>query len=171
MTFEIDVNGRVHVVSIEPAGRTDANGGRFQITAGTSEELDVRRTPHGVSILRVASAESVDVAFVEQASGEYFVQIRGVSVTALVDGRRSRRHQPSGDEGSGEQHIVAPMPGRIVRVLVTAGDAVIARQGLVVIEAMKMENELAAVRAGRVVEVAVVEGGSVEAGRLLVRVE
>jgi biotin carboxyl carrier protein len=63
------------------------------------------------------------------------------------------------------------MPGRVVRVLVAAGDEVIARQGLVVVEAMKMENELTASRAGRVAEVAVVEGQSVEAGRLLVRLE
>ena len=63
------------------------------------------------------------------------------------------------------------MPGRVVRVLVKPGDEVAARQGLVVVEAMKMENELAAPRAGRVKEVAVTEGQSVEAGRLLVVVE
>ena len=63
------------------------------------------------------------------------------------------------------------MPGRVVRVLVKPGDNVAARQGLVVVEAMKMENELTAPRAGRVKEVAVAEGQSVEAGRLLVIVE
>ncbi len=60
------------------------------------------------------------------------------------------------------------MPGKIVRVLVRPGDAVVAKQGLVVVEAMKMENELRAARAGRVREVAVTEGQSVEAGALLV---
>ena len=63
---------------------------------------------------------------------------------------------------------MAPMPGRVVRVLVKPGDTVAARQGLVVVEAMKMENELRSPRAGRVKEVAVAEGESVEAGRLLV---
>jgi biotin carboxyl carrier protein len=63
------------------------------------------------------------------------------------------------------------MPGRVVRVLVKAGDEVAARQGLVVVEAMKMENELTSPKAGRVREVGVSEGTSVESGRLLVIVE
>jgi pyruvate carboxylase subunit B len=56
-------------------------------------------------------------------------------------------------------------------VLVAVGDEVLARQGLVVVEAMKMENELGSTRGGRVVEIGVAEGQSVEAGRLLVRLE
>jgi biotin carboxyl carrier protein len=60
------------------------------------------------------------------------------------------------------------MPGRVVRVLVGPGDEVAARQGVVVVEAMKMENELRAPRAGRVKEIAVAAGASVEAGRVLV---
>jgi biotin carboxyl carrier protein len=63
------------------------------------------------------------------------------------------------------------MPGKVVRVLVAPGDEVASRQGLVVVEAMKMENELRAGRAGRVSEVLVVEGTSVEAGALLVVLE
>jgi biotin carboxyl carrier protein len=63
------------------------------------------------------------------------------------------------------------MPGRVLRVLVRPGDAVEARQGLVVIEAMKMENELTTTRAGRVREVTVAAGAAVEAGRLLVVIE
>ena len=63
------------------------------------------------------------------------------------------------------------MPGKIVRLLVKAGDEVKARQGLVVVEAMKMENELRAARDGRVLDVSVVEGQSVDAGALLLVVE
>jgi pyruvate carboxylase subunit B len=63
------------------------------------------------------------------------------------------------------------MPGKVVRVLVNAGDLVKTRQGLVVVEAMKMENELRAARDGRVREVFVVEGQSVEAGASLVVVD
>ena len=74
-------------------------------------------------------------------------------------------------ETSGVHQILAPMPGRIVRVLVAPGDEVAARQGLVVVEAMKMENELRAPRAARVREVHASEGASVEAGRLLVVLE
>jgi biotin carboxyl carrier protein len=63
------------------------------------------------------------------------------------------------------------MPGKVVRVLVKPGDAVTARQGLVVVEAMKMENELRAARDGRVRDVAVKEGQSVDAGTVLLTVE
>jgi biotin carboxyl carrier protein len=63
------------------------------------------------------------------------------------------------------------MPGKVARVLVSPGEVVEPRQGLVVIEAMKMENELRAARAGRVMTVRVVQGQSVEAGALLVSVE
>jgi len=63
------------------------------------------------------------------------------------------------------------MPGRVVRILVQPGDEVAARQGVVVVEAMKMENELRSPKAGRVKDVAVAEGASVEAGRVLVVIE
>jgi biotin carboxyl carrier protein len=63
------------------------------------------------------------------------------------------------------------MPGRVVRVLVAPGQDVAARQGVVVVEAMKMENELRSPKAGRIKEVAVTAGASVEAGRLLIVIE
>jgi biotin carboxyl carrier protein len=63
------------------------------------------------------------------------------------------------------------MPGKVVRLLVSAGDAVDAGQGLVVVEAMKMQNEMKASRAGRVVEVRVRDGETVGAGDTLVVLE
>src|SRR5262245_13273881 len=71
----------------------------------------------------------------------------------------------------GVREIVAPMPGRIVKVLVKPGDSVAAHQGLVVVEAMKMENELRAPRSGTVASVRVTEGMSVEANAVLVVVD
>jgi biotin carboxyl carrier protein len=81
------------------------------------------------------------------------------------------RRREAGATGAGPQRVLAPMPGKIVRVLVAPGDDVKARQGLVVVEAMKMENELRAARDGRVKDVPVVEGQSVDAGTVLVLVE
>ena len=63
------------------------------------------------------------------------------------------------------------MPGKIVKVLVRPGDAVAARQGVVIVEAMKMENELRSQNSGTVSDVRVKEGDSVEAGAILVIVE
>jgi biotin carboxyl carrier protein len=63
------------------------------------------------------------------------------------------------------------MPGRVVKLLARPGQAVVARQGIVVIEAMKMENELRSPKAGTVREITVAEGASVEAGAVLAIVE
>jgi biotin carboxyl carrier protein len=63
------------------------------------------------------------------------------------------------------------MPGKVVRLLVQPGDEVVERQGVIVVEAMKMENELRAPRAGKVVEVLINEGDSVETGKVLVVIE
>jgi biotin carboxyl carrier protein len=63
------------------------------------------------------------------------------------------------------------MPGRVVRVLVAVGDEVAAKQAVVVVEAMKMENELRSPKAGRVKDVSVTPGTSVDAGRVLVTIE
>ena len=71
----------------------------------------------------------------------------------------------------GPARIAAPMPGKLIRILVDEGAEVAAGDGLVVIEAMKMENELRAPRGGKVKQVAVQEGQAVEAGALLVVVE
>ncbi len=90
----------------------------------------------------------------------------------VLDERRARRQIVAGGIGAtGPQVIVAPMPGKIVRLLVKVGQAVKAGDGLVVIEAMKMENELRAARAGIVKELAVQEGVAVEGGAKLCVVE
>jgi biotin carboxyl carrier protein len=86
---------------------------------------------------------------------------------ALNGRRRSGRKEEGGHSGSGPQRLLAPMPGKVVRVLVNKGDAVRARQPIAVIEAMKMENELRAGRDGIVVELPVTGGQSVEAGTLI----
>jgi biotin carboxyl carrier protein len=179
MTFEVEINGEIRTVAIEPVGAAGPHGGTFRVAlsgaggagARTSHEIQAARTDLGLSLLFAADHRSVDVAMTPRAAGECLVQTPRLTVAAVVDGRRFERTGPSDASGHGEQRVKAPMPGRVVRVLVKAGDTVAARQGLVVVEAMKMENELTVPRAGRVKEVAVAEGASVEAGRLLVIVE
>jgi biotin carboxyl carrier protein len=90
----------------------------------------------------------------------YLVEIR--------DPRRWRREGP-GVQTKGPQEIVAPMPGRIVKVLVSENQDVVRDQGLVVIEAMKMQNEIRAPRAGRVERIYAEEATGVEAGARLLR--
>lgn len=171
-TFEVEVNGRLRTVAVERIGPHAE--GRFRATVdGRARIVDARAVgPGRLSLLFPDEAgRSYDVAVVQASVTELHIHLPEGAVTAIVNGRRSRREGPSEVTGSGEQRIAAPMPGRVVRVLVAAGDEVQPRQPLVVVEAMKMENELSASRAGRVKDVQVRDGMSVEAGRLLLVVE
>jgi biotin carboxyl carrier protein len=104
-------------------------------------------------------------------AGEVLVTLDGRATVVTVNGRRRGRGAETARHAHGEQPVIAPMPGRVVRVLVAPGDEVAARQGVVVVEAMKMENELRAPKGGRVKDVSVTPGTSVEAGRVLVVIE
>jgi biotin carboxyl carrier protein len=99
--------------------------------------------------------------------GRLVVQVGARAFSVTLNGRR-RRPDEIGAGGNGPQRIAAPMPGKIVRVLVGAGDPVQARQPLIVVEAMKMENELRAARDGTVAKIHVKEGVSVDAGAPLI---
>lgn len=171
MTFDVEVNGRGRLISIERAG-----AGKYRVIVdGRSHVVDaVRVGSFGLSLLfDGADSSSRDVQVTPAGTpGELFVNVDGRSVTAVVNGRTSGRLSSDGRApGRGEQKVVAPMPGRVVRLLVAVGDEVTARQPIVVVEAMKMENELRSPKAGRVKEIAVAAGDSVDAGRLLVLVE
>jgi biotin carboxyl carrier protein len=82
---------------------------------------------------------------------------------------RGRRH--SALEAEGRQQIVAPMPGKVIRLLVKVGDEVEAGQGLVVVEAMKMQNEIRSPKKGKVERLQAKEGQPVNAGDVLAWVE
>jgi biotin carboxyl carrier protein len=73
--------------------------------------------------------------------------------------------------GSGRQNVVAPMPGKVIRILVEGGDSVEVGQGLIVVEAMKMQNEMKATRPGRVVEIRARVGQTVGAGDTLLVID
>ena len=169
MKFEIDVNGRTRSVTIERAA-----SGRYTVLLDDQpRELDVVRTGvHGLSILLHGGDLSRDIQVTPSgARGELLVTLGGRVVPVLINPRQTGRGGEAASAGHGEQAVTAPMPGRVVRVLVSVGDEVAARQGVVVFESMKMENELRSPKAGRIKEVAVAPGTSVEAGRLLVVVE
>ena len=86
---------------------------------------------------------------------------------AVRDPRRWSRKEPAPRRQTASQTVAAPMPGKVVRVLVAPGDQVEAGQGLLVVEAMKMQNEMKAARAGKILSVAVIPGATVAAGEIL----
>jgi len=94
-----------------------------------------------------------------------------VVAAEVADARRASIVAPARPAGGGAPVVVrSPIPGRVVKLLVKAGDAVSAAQTLVVLEAMKMENELRSPRAGRVLDVRCTEGAAVESGQDLITV-
>jgi biotin carboxyl carrier protein len=172
---------------VEVGGRTrrvEARGSDVLLD-GRRMDVDTARLGDVVSLVVGPSdpgaatgrcGRSYEVAVAERGSGDLLVSVNGRSMpvrASLAAGRAGNRAtrtagRRDGDISAGPHRVVAPMPGRIAKVLVKVGDAVAARQGLVVVEAMKMENELRSPRAGTVVEIRVVEGARVESQALLV---
>lgn len=125
-------------------------------------------------VLRIDGRVHNVVARPGQVRGAFDIGIGGhrMAVEALdARARAIRALAGAGGRPAGPAHLHAPMPGLIVRINVSAGDQVQAGQGLVVMEAMKMENELRAPAAGTVKRVAVTPGSAVEKGALLLEME
>ena len=124
---------------------------------------------HALSLL-VEGGRSARCEVEAGKDGALAVLVNGqVHALELLDERKLRLRQATGKFSlEGPQRIDAPMPGKVVRVLVKLGDEVTEGQGLVVVEAMKMENELKSPKAGKVLELAAVEGAAVESGARLV---
>lgn len=171
MRYEIEVNGRRRLVNVHRA-----NGSYVVAVDGREWVVDATRVGSQVLSLLMRDAgsrgaahggDSHEVGFTpDHGAGTATVSVGGVPVTVVLNGRR-RSGRDDGERKAGPQRLVAPMPGKVVRVLAKVGDLVRARQPVVVVEAMKMENELRAARDGRVTEIAVRDGQSVEAGVLL----
>ena len=161
MRYDIEAGGRLRHVTVSRTGDSFA--------------FSVEGRPHHVEAVRVDALTLsliVDNGVVYTTTfapdgGRVVVHVGAVPVAVTVNGNRQRRTHGGGAAGSGPLRLVAPMPGKVVRVLVKAGDTVRARQPVVVVEAMKMENELRADRDGTVAEIHAREGASVEAGALL----
>lgn len=171
MTFDIEINGHARTISIERAAAD-----RYRVIVnGRAQLIDASRVgSFGLSLLFDGADRSSREVQVSPGStpGEMLIGIDGKSVTVVVNGRRTGHAAAEGGaHARGEQAVVAPMPGRVVRLLVASGDEVNARQPIVVVEAMKMENELRSPKAGRVKDVVVKAGESVEAGRVLAVIE
>lgn len=173
MQYEVEVNGRLRHVSVH---RTD--GGFVVAVDGREWRIDAARVDgHTLSLLMRAASTgpggsdqtwSHEVSLApDQKTSALAVRVGDVPVTVSMNGSRRWGRAEESAGAAGPERLLAPMPGKIVRVLVKTGEPVSARQPVVVIEAMKMENELKASQAGTVAEIHVRDGQSVEAGTLL----
>jgi biotin carboxyl carrier protein len=162
-------------VRLKPDSTTDGPiGDEVRVKRGSAarektEERAGAATEQIVSAFRRTVTTSHEVTLVpDAASGQLAVSVGAVPLMVTLNGRRKWGRKDEGTHtGAGPQRLVAPMPGKIVRVLVKTGEPVKRRQPLIVMEAMKMENELRATSDGSVAELHVQEGQSVDAGTLL----
>jgi biotin carboxyl carrier protein len=163
--YEIQIGGIARTVEIEQDGSGPA---RVQIE-GRPLAIDAVETGSDTySILLDGRSYEARVA-PDDSDGSLLVRCDGSDFRVQVSDPRSWRGRRHGAlEASGPQRVVAPMPGKIVRVLVSAGEQVQAGSGLVVVEAMKMQNEIRAPKSGKVERVLVTEGQAVRTQEALV---
>jgi biotin carboxyl carrier protein len=165
--YVVELNAQRKTVSIEPEGVRYEEDAPIRGELSDIEGSPVRMVKLGTHVYRV-------VAEKRQGRGRYTLWVDGYrfEAEALDERTRSIRDLSAATAGpTGPAPIIAPMPGLIVRVNVSVGDRVEAGQGLVVMEAMKMENELRAIAPGTVRSVEVSPGTAVEKGALLVALE
>jgi acetyl/propionyl-CoA carboxylase alpha subunit len=166
MKLTLDINGRAREIEI-------VNGApecRFQMGAGKVRDAQVEIAEPGVySVL--LDGRSYDVYVEEAPGGGLVVDLNGYHFEIGVRDPRAWSRNAAGAGASAVQSILSPMPGKVVRVLVAEGDEVVKGQAIVVVEAMKMQNELKANRAGKLLSLRAKEGATVAAGELLATIE
>lgn len=163
-TYYVNVNGGEHEVTLSPDGTIEYNG--------VPMVLDVQETGNSTySVL----LNSVSVkASVHGANGQYAVVANGYQLDVRVESERTRllrQFDAVGRLAHRKMEIHAPMPALVVRIEVAVGDEVQPGQGLIILEAMKMENEIKAHDHGKVKEIRVAKGTAVEKGELLMLLE
>jgi biotin carboxyl carrier protein len=170
MKFEVQLQGpfgkRNHVVDLEREGES-----YHVVLDGKAVEANVVKVATGsVSIL--LGGQSFEVHVTPTLDGNLKLQCGPHEFTAEVqDPRAWRGRKQGGPEAEGRQQILAPMPGKVMRLLVAEGGTVKAGQGLLVIEAMKMQNEIRSPKSGKVERLLVKEDQTVSAGEVLAWVE
>ena len=166
MKYYVKMAGAEHVVEID-GDTVTYDGTVLRGHVETLEGTPIRLVTIGAEVHRVVAQRGAE-------KGQYDLSLGGHRFAAETLDERSRTiRELSGvaTRPAGPAHLLAPMPGLVVRVAVKEGDRVQAGQGLVVMEAMKMENELRASAAGTVKRVVVAPGSAVEKGTMLLEME
>ncbi len=160
-TFQVSIGGREHTVTID-------NEGKFEVD-GVSLNLTISNPNPNTYIVSDSSA-SVRLLY----DGQGQLLLNGQQHDVVVHSERDlllRRYAATGQQGAVRSEVRAPMPALVVGIEVKVGDSVEEGQGLIVLEAMKMENELRSHRAGVVKEIRAVKGKTVEKNDLLIVLE
>jgi acetyl/propionyl-CoA carboxylase alpha subunit len=165
MTFDVQIDGVPARLEVHRDGELH----RFRLGDGPERQAQLAEVEPGVfSVL--LDGRSYE-ARAEPGDNCAWVTVRGRRFGIAVTDPRRWTESSAAVHGHDRETIVASMPGKIVRILVQPGETVAAGQGVIVVEAMKMQNEMKARRAGRVAAVPVREGETVAAGAILATIE
>jgi len=165
MKLSLTIDGRLDTIElVNPAPAC-----RFRLADGPPRDANVDSAEPGVYTI-LLDGRSYD-AFVEDTPAGMVVSIEGHRFEIEVRDPRRWSRKSAGAGTGAVQSILSPMPGKVIRVLAAPGDEVVPGQGIIVVEAMKMQNELKAARAGKVLTVTAKEGATVTAGELLATIE
>ena len=170
MKFEVRLIGpsgkKLRTVEVE----READGLKITLDGRSVDTDAVEIDPNTLSLL--LEGQSYEVRFMRSPEGLLKIQAGLQEFAAEVaDPRAWRGRQHGSLEAEGRQQVVAPMPGKVIRLLVHAGEKVETGQGLLVVEAMKMQNEIRSPKSGIVERLQVKEGQPVNAGEVLAWVE
>ena len=166
MTYEVIIDGKTH--RVELARSLEA---RLQCFVD-GRTLDVDAVEAGRDVLSIVIDGRAWEVKRERVGGDMHLMIAGERYAAEVRDPRSFRGRKAAGAGlEGPKKLVSPMPGKVVRVLVSAGTEVEAGQGVIVVEAMKMQNEIKSPKKGIVKKLVAAAGTAVNAGDVLAIVE
>ena len=170
MKFEVQLESSsgtsTRVVEVTRQG----SGYRILVDGRLLDADAVQIASHTISIL--LNGQSYEIHIEDSLDGKLKLQTGALEFLAQVQDPRAWRGRKQGAlEAEGRQQIIAPMPGKVIRILVKAGDTVQAGQGIAVIEAMKMQNEIRSPKSGNVERVTAKDGQNVSAGEVLAWVE
>jgi biotin carboxyl carrier protein len=166
MKIELEIDGQM----IE--AEFTLSGGAAQLSfGGATKEAQVSEPEPGMFTV-IINGRIYRCAMEESPGGGAEVIVNGARIPVAARDKKHLRGQVGAGAGaSGQVKLSSPMPGKVVRVLLNAGDEVAARQGVMVVEAMKMQNEVLSPKAGKIAEIKVSEGQTVNAGETLAVIE
>ena len=162
MKYDVSIQGREAALQIGEA--------RFTYQ-GVERDYAITESGRGIYSVLIGGRSYQATVLSAGAAQPSVIQVEGRLYSVDLFDPRELRARSAADQSQGRKNIAAPMPGKVVRVLVKTGDAVEAGQGLIVVEAMKMQNEMKSPKAGIVAEVKAQDGATVAAGEILVVVE
>ncbi|MBZ5567781.1 MAG: acetyl-CoA carboxylase biotin carboxyl carrier protein subunit [Acidobacteriia bacterium] len=165
MVYEISIDGKPHKLELE------REGNRWTCHLdGETIRADAVLPKHDVVSIIIAGTH-YEVKRERTATDVHYWVKNSRFAVEVRDPRSLRSRKAAAASGEGPQKLLAPMPGKVVRVILAAGSEVEAGQAVLVVEAMKMQNELKSPKKGTVKQVMVAEGASVTAGEVLAIVE